>query len=139
MSNLEKQLNRAVTEGRPDRMGPWRKIIVIVEGIYSMEGHFCRLREIVALKKKYRAYLYLDEAHSIGAVGSSGRGVTELLGVPTREVDVMMGTFTKSFGSAGGYVAASQGVIDVLRRSAPGSIFATAMAPPCAAQALMAL
>lgn len=118
---------------------PWRKIFVVVEGIYSMEGDFCRLREIVTLKNRYGAYLYLDEAHSIGAVGATGRGVTELLGVPTEEVDVMMGTFTKSFGSAGGYVAASKAVISALRRQAPGCVFGGAMAPPCAAQALMAL
>lgn len=64
-----------------------------------------RLPEIVALKKKYKAYLYLDEAHSIGAVGPSGRGVTELFGVNPADVDMMMGTFTKSFGAAGGYIA----------------------------------
>lgn len=64
-----------------------------------------RLAEIVALKKRYKAYLYLDEAHSIGAVGPSGRGVTELTGVNPADVDVMMGTFTKSFGAAGGYIA----------------------------------
>lgn len=70
-----------------------------------MEGSVVRLAEIVALKKKYKAYLYLDEAHSIGAVGPSGRGVTELAGVNPADVDVMMGTFTKSFGAAGGYIA----------------------------------
>lgn len=70
-----------------------------------MEGSVVRLAEIVALKKKYKAYLYLDEAHSIGAVGPSGRGVTELTGVNPADVDVMMGTFTKSFGAAGGYIA----------------------------------
>lgn len=64
-----------------------------------------RLPEIVALKKKYKAYLYLDEAHSIGAVGPTGRGVTELFGVNPADVDVLMGTFTKSFGAAGGYIA----------------------------------
>lgn len=64
-----------------------------------------RLPEIVALKKKYKAYLYLDEAHSIGAVGPTGRGVTELFGVNPADVDVLMGTFTKSFGAAGGYLA----------------------------------
>merc|ERR1740138_685803 len=138
MVALEAELRRATEQGQPDGK-PWRKVFVVVEGIYSMEGDFCRLREIVTLKNRYKAYLYLDEAHSIGAVGATGRGVTELLGVPTEEVDVMMGTFSKSFGSAGGYVAATQNVIDALRRSAPGSIFATAMAPPCAAQALMAL
>jgi serine palmitoyltransferase len=104
-----------------------------------MEGDFCRLREIVTLKNRYKAFLYLDEAHSIGAVGPSGRGVTELFGVPSSEVEVMMGTFTKSFGSAGGYVASSQAVIDALRQTAPGSVFASAMSPPCAAQAMAAL
>ncbi|CAJ1348955.1 unnamed protein product [Effrenium voratum] len=138
MRSLEKALQQAIEQGQPSGK-PWRKVFVVVEGIYSMEGDFCRLREIVSLKNKYGAYLYLDEAHSIGAVGPCGRGVTELLGVPTAEVDVMMGTFTKSFGSAGGYVAASKEVIAQLRRVAPGSVFAGAMAPPCAAQALQAL
>jgi 7-keto-8-aminopelargonate synthetase-like enzyme len=138
MADLEAELRRAVEEGQPGGK-PWRKVFVVVEGIYSMEGDFCRLREIVTLKNRYKAYLYLDEAHSIGAVGATGRGVTELLGVPTEEVDVMMGTFTKSFGSAGGYVAASKEVISALRRNAPGSASASAMAPPCAAQALAAL
>jgi len=139
MTDLEAQLKRAVEEGQPGGGEPWRKIFVVVEGIYSMEGDFCRLREIVTLKNRYKAFLYLDEAHSIGAVGPNGRGVTELFGVPTSEVDVMMGTFTKSFGSAGGYVAASKEVIAALRANAPGSVFASAMAPPCAAQALQAL
>mmetsp|Transcript_131469 Transcript_131469/g.327846 ORF Transcript_131469/g.327846 Transcript_131469/m.327846 type:complete len:1091 (+) Transcript_131469:70-3342(+) len=140
MPALEAELKRAVTDGQPGAAAgkPWRKIFIVVEGIYSMEGDFCRLREIVTLKNRYKAFLYLDEAHSIGAVGPSGRGVSELLGVPTSEVDIMMGTFTKSFGSAGGYVAASRAVIDALRRNAPGSVFASAMSPPCAAQALAA-
>jgi serine palmitoyltransferase len=136
MTALESALQK-VQEGQPGG-APWRKVFIVVEGIYSMEGDFCRLREIVALKKKYRAYLYLDEAHSIGAVGATGRGVTELLGVPTSDVDIMMGTFTKSFGSAGGYVASSRAVIDALRQMAPGSFFASAMSPPCAAQAIAA-
>lgn len=64
-----------------------------------------RLPEIVSLKKKYKAYLYLDEAHSIGAVGATGRGVVEYFGMSPDDVDVLMGTFTKSFGAAGGYIA----------------------------------
>lgn len=140
MVALETELKKATEEGQPGTDGkPWRKVFIVVEGIYSMEGDFCRLRDIVTLKNRYRAYLYLDEAHSIGAVGATGRGVTELFGVPTSEVDVMMGTFTKSFGSAGGYIASSRAVIDSIRQSAPGSVFAAAMSPPCAAQALTAL
>lgn len=64
-----------------------------------------RLPEVIALKKQYRAYLYLDEAHSIGALGTRGRGVVDYFGLDPRDVEVMMGTFTKSFGAAGGYIA----------------------------------
>lgn len=70
-----------------------------------MEGSIVHLPEIVALKKKYKAYLYLDEAHSIGAIGPTGRGVVEYFGMNPDDVDVLMGTFTKSFGAAGGYIA----------------------------------
>lgn len=71
----------------------------------SMEGSIVRLPEVIALKKRYQAYLYLDEAHSIGALGPRGRGVVDYFGLDTSDVDVMMGTFTKSFGAAGGYIA----------------------------------
>ena len=80
-----------------------------------MEGSICALREIVELKKKYKFYLYLDEAHSIGALGPSGRGVCDLLNVNTEDVDLMMGTFTKSFGAAGGYIAGNKVKLVVLR------------------------
>jgi len=133
MVDLEQTLKDATLSGK------WRKIWIIVEGIYSMEGGFCRLRQVVALKTKYRAYLWLDEAHSIGAVGPTGRGVTELLKIPTNHIDVMMGTFTKSFGSAGGYIASDSSLINQVRRQSVGHNFATGMAPLCAAQALAAL
>lgn len=71
----------------------------------SMEGSIVRLPEVIDLKKRYRAYLYLDEAHSIGALGSRGRGVVDYFGLDPYDVDVLMGTFTKSFGAAGGYIA----------------------------------
>ena len=67
-----------------------------------------RLPEVVALKKKYKAYIFLDEAHSIGAMGPNGRGVTDYFGVDPADIDIMMGTFTKSFGAAGGYIAATK-------------------------------
>ena len=73
-----------------------------------MEGSLAKLKEAVALKKKYKAYLYLDEAHSIGAMGPNGRGVTDYFGADPADIDIMMGTFTKSFGAAGGYIAASK-------------------------------
>ena len=73
-----------------------------------MEGSIVKLAEVIALKKKYKAYLYLDEAHSIGAMGPRGRGVTDYWGCDPKDVDIMMGTFTKSFGSAGGYIAGTK-------------------------------
>lgn len=70
-----------------------------------MEGSICRLPELIQLKKKYKAYLYMDEAHSIGAMGKHGRGIVDYFNVDAEEIDILMGTFTKSFGSAGGYIA----------------------------------
>ena len=79
-------------EGQPATHRSWKKILIIVEGVYSMEGSIVRLPEIIAIKKKYRAYLYLDEAHSIGAVGPSGRGVVDHWGCDYKDVDILMGT-----------------------------------------------
>ena len=73
-----------------------------------MEGSIVRLPEVIDLKKKYKAYLYLDEAHSIGALGPNGRGVVDYFGLDAKDVDIMMGTFTKSFGAVGGYIAGTR-------------------------------
>lgn len=137
-AHLEKVLREAISGGQPRTHVPWRKIIVLVEGVYSMEGEVCRLAEIVAVKAKYKAYLYLDEAHSIGALGLNGRGCCEQAGVNPADVDILMGTFTKSFGSCGGYVAGSEDFIASLRIYAP-AMHAVTMAPAAAEQALSAL
>jgi serine palmitoyltransferase len=73
-----------------------------------MEGSIACLPEILRLKKKYKAYVYLDEAHSIGAVGNKGRGIVDYFGLDPKDIDIRMGTFTKSFGSAGGYIGGSK-------------------------------
>ncbi|KAG7560139.1 Aminotransferase class I/classII [Arabidopsis thaliana x Arabidopsis arenosa] len=109
---------------------------VVVEGIYSMEGEICHLPEIVSICKKYKAYVYLDEAHSIGAIGKTGRGVCELLGVDTSDVDIMMGTFTKSFGSCGGYIAGSKDLIQYLKYHCPAHLYATSISTPAAQQVI---
>ena len=101
-----------------------------------MEGSICKLREIIALKKKYKAYLFLDEAHSIGALGPRGRGAVDFFGLDARDVDVMMGTFTKSFGSAGGYIAGSRDMVDYLKHASGGMIYASAM-PAAVAQQII--
>ncbi|XP_036402760.1 serine palmitoyltransferase 3 isoform X1 [Megalops cyprinoides] len=139
MQSLERMLREAVSAGQPRTHRPWKKILIVVEGIYSMEGSIVRLPEIVALKKKYKAYLYLDEAHSIGAVGSTGRGVTEHFGIDPSDVDVLMGTFTKSFGAAGGYIAGKKELIDYLRSHSHSAVYATAMSPPVAEQIIRAM
>ncbi|XP_068424223.1 serine palmitoyltransferase 3 isoform X2 [Clinocottus analis] len=139
MHSLEKMLREAVCSGQPRTHRPWKKILIMVEGIYSMEGSVVRLPEIIALKKKYKAYLYLDEAHSIGAVGPSGRGVSELFNVNPADVDVMMGTFTKSFGAAGGYIAGKKELVDYLRSHSHSAVYASAMSPPVTEQILRAM
>jgi serine palmitoyltransferase len=122
-----------------DRKHSYGKILIIVEGVYSMEGDLPPLREIVELKQKYHAYLWLDEAHSIGAVGPTGRGVCEQLNVHPSNVDICMGTFTKSFGSVGGYVASSTELIDALKQSTAAHVHSASLAPAACAQVLHAL
>ena len=128
-ADLELTLREAIVYGQPRTRRPWNRIMVVVEGIYSMEGEYCDLRNIVSVSKKYGAYVYLDEAHSIGAMGPSGRGCCEYTGVDPSEVDILMGTFTKSFGGMGGYVAADKRVIDMLRKECAGSAYHNSLSP----------
>lgn len=139
MQSLEKLLRDAIVQGQPRTHRPWRKILILVEGIYSMEGSIVRLPEVIALKKKYKAYLYLDEAHSIGALGPSGRGVVDYFGLDPRDVDIMMGTFTKSFGGAGGYIGGTKILIDYLRKHSHSTAYATSMSPPVAEQIITSM
>ncbi|XP_073484362.1 serine palmitoyltransferase 3-like isoform X1 [Aquarana catesbeiana] len=136
MKNLEKLLREAVIRGQPRSHRAWKKILIVVEGIYSMEGSIIRLPEIVALKKKYKAYLYLDEAHSIGAVGATGRGVVEYFGTDPADIDVLMGTFTKSFSASGGYIAGKRELVTYLRIHSHSAVYATSMSPSVAEQIL---
>ncbi|XP_039950773.1 serine palmitoyltransferase 2 isoform X1 [Bactrocera tryoni] len=135
MPDLERVLRHNVVHGNPKAGGkPWKKILILVEGVFSMEGSIVRLPEIIALKKKYKAYLYLDEAHSIGAMGPNGGGAVDYFGVDPNDVDILMGTFTKSFGSAGGYIAGSKRLIDYLRTNSHAHCYASSMSPPIAQQ-----
>ncbi|KAJ2559839.1 serine palmitoyltransferase component [Coemansia sp. RSA 1933] len=132
--SLERELRRCISQGQPRTHRPWKKILVVVEGLYSMEGELCCLPEIVELRRKYGFYLFVDEAHSIGALGKRGRGVCDHFGVDPREVDVLMGTFTKSFGAAGGYIAGSRALIDYMRLHSHSAVYAEAMSVPVLAQ-----
>ncbi len=134
VDNLEKILRKAVIQGHPRTRRPWKKILIVVEGVYSMEGTIVKLPEILAIKNKYGAYLYLDEAHSIGAMGPNGRGVVDHFGLNPKDIDIMMGTFTKSFGASGGYIAGSKPLIDFLRRQSHASAYPASMSAPVVAQ-----
>mmetsp|Transcript_6074 Transcript_6074/g.9311 ORF Transcript_6074/g.9311 Transcript_6074/m.9311 type:complete len:601 (-) Transcript_6074:94-1896(-) len=127
--HLESILREAIIMGRPRTRRPWNKILVIVEGIYSMEGEYCDLPNVVRVSKKYGAYVYLDEAHSVGAMGPTGRGCAEYTGVDPADIDIMMGTFTKSFGGMGGYISGSSDIINFLRRKCAGSAFHNSLSP----------
>jgi serine palmitoyltransferase len=139
MKSLEKLLREVISQGQPRTHRPWKKILVIVEGLYSMEGSMCNLPALLELKKKYKFYLFVDEAHSIGALGPQGRGVCDYFGVDPRKIDILMGTFTKSFGAAGGYVAGSKTVIDRIRLRSAAGPYAEAMAPAVLTQTVAAM
>uniref|UniRef100_A0A7S1BVM8 serine C-palmitoyltransferase n=1 Tax=Corethron hystrix TaxID=216773 RepID=A0A7S1BVM8_9STRA len=132
-AHLEEVLRDAILNGR--NLG---KILVIVEGIYSMEGEYADLNSIVPICRQYGAFIYLDEAHSIGASGASGRGCCEHCGIDTSQVDVFMGTFTKSFGAMGGYIAGNQEVVDHLRNISAASRCLSSMSPVVCQQIITA-
>ncbi|KAI9507272.1 pyridoxal phosphate-dependent transferase [Russula earlei] len=136
MESLESLLREVISQGQPKTHRPWKKILLVVEGLYSMEGTLVNLPKIMELKKKYKFCLFVDEAHSIGAMGPNGRGVADYFGINPQSIDILMGTFTKSFGAAGGYVAGSKALIDRLRLRGHGSVYAESMTPPVLTQIL---
>ncbi|CAF1362106.1 unnamed protein product [Adineta ricciae] len=139
MNHLERLLRESIVSGQPRTHRMWKKILIIVEGVYSMEGSLCKLPELIELKKKYRAYLYLDEAHSIGAMGLRGRGVVDYWKCDVNDVDILMGTFTKSFAAAGGYIAGKKDLIDHIRVTSHSTAYATSMSPPVVEQIVSVL
>ncbi|TFK75595.1 serine palmitoyltransferase 2 [Pluteus cervinus] len=139
MKALENLLREVISQGQPKTHRPWKKILVIVEGLYSMEGTMADLPALVELRKKYKFYLFIDEAHSIGALGPHGRGVVDYFGIDPSSVDVLMGTFTKSFGAAGGYIAGSKTLIDHLRVHGHSGAHAESMTPPVLTQVIASM
>ncbi|KAF5092385.1 hypothetical protein D0Z00_004613 [Geotrichum galactomycetum] len=134
MKNLEKVLREQIAQGQPRTHRPWKKILIIVEGLYSMEGTICNLPGLIRLRDKYKFYLFVDEAHSVGAMGPDGRGVCNYFSIPTSKVDILMGTLTKSFGATGGYVAADRHIIERIKVNGLGSVYSEGSAPPVLAQ-----
>lgn len=115
------------------------RVLVVVEGIYSMDGDFPDLPEFVAVKRKHRALLMVDEAHSIGVMGHTGRGIAEHFGMDPSDVDLWMGTLSKALASCGGYVAGAASLMEYLKHSVPGFVYSVGMPPASCAAALQAL
>ena len=119
------ELNRILKDNRND----YRRVLIAIEGLYSMDGDFPELPRFVEIKNRYKAWLYVDEAHSIGTLGDTGRGVAEMFGVDRNDVECWMGTLSKSFGSCGGFIAGKKQLIEYLRYTTPGYVFAAGMPP----------
>lgn len=129
MASLEKELQKC----RPDAVK-----LIVVDGVFSMEGDLAKLPEIVRLKEKYNASIMVDEAHGLGVFGRQGRGVCDHFGL-TDQVDVIMGTFSKSLASIGGFVAADKDTINWLRHNSRSYIFSASNTPAATAAAMAAL
>ena len=113
-------------------------ILIITDGVFSMSGEICKLPEIVKLAKKYGARVMVDDSHGLGVLGKNGRGTAEYFDLED-DVDIYMGTFSKSLASLGGYMAANQRVIDFVRHTSRPYIFSASMTPASAACALASL
>jgi 8-amino-7-oxononanoate synthase len=130
MEKLEKMLQRAQDDGGG--------ILIVVDGVYSMEGDVCNLPSVVELANRYGARLMVDEAHGVGVLGARGAGATELFGLED-QVDLRMGTFSKSLASCGGFIAGDREVVDYLRISSRSFIFSASGVPASVGAALAAL
>jgi 8-amino-7-oxononanoate synthase len=120
------------------REHPEARLVVVTESVFSMDGDRAPLRELVELKKRFEAILLLDEAHAVGVVGTHGRGLAAELGLE-KEIDLQMGTLSKSLGVSGGYICGSRNLIDWLINRARSFIFSTAPPPALAAAATAAI
>ncbi len=117
----------------------YENVLIVVEGLYSMDGDWCDLAELIRIKSRHQAWLMVDEAHAFGVLGQTGRGLAEHTGVDPRAVEIWMGTLSKTLAGCGGYIAGSEALIDYLKHRAPGFVFSVGLAAPVAASALKAL
>ncbi len=129
MESLEKQLQKCA----PDKVK-----LIVTDGVFSMEGDVANLPKIVELAKKYDATVMVDEAHGIGVFGKGGRGTCDHFGV-TKDVDLVMGTFSKSFASLGGFIATDKEITNFLRHHSRSYIFTASITPASTAAALAAI
>lgn len=117
----------------------YRRVLVVVEGIYSMDGDYADVPKFIGLAKRHKSLLMVDEAHSLGVMGETGRGIGEHYGVDPADVDIWMATLSKAFGSCGGLIAGSSALIRWLKYTVPGFVYSIGLPPPAAGAALGAL
>jgi 8-amino-7-oxononanoate synthase len=117
----------------------YRRVLLVIEGIYSMDGDFADLPRFIDVAKRHGALLMVDEAHSIGVMGPTGRGIGEHFGVDASDVDIWMGTLSKSLGSCGGYIAGSRVLVEWLKYTVPGFVYSVGLPPAAAGAALAAI
>lgn len=117
----------------------YERVLIVLEGIYSMDGDCPDLARFVEVKRRHRALLMVDEAHSFGVLGDTGLGLREHAGIEPGDVDVWMGTLSKSLAGCGGFIAGERALVEHLKCAAPGFVYSVGMAPPLAAAALAAL
>jgi 8-amino-7-oxononanoate synthase len=117
----------------------YERVLIVIEGLYSMDGDVPDLPQFVEIKRRHRAFLMVDEAHSMGVLGRSGGGIQEHFGLSGADVDIWMGTLSKALASCGGYIAGSSALVEHLKCAAQGFLYSVGMPPPAAAAALTAL
>jgi len=122
-----------------DLRGDYRRVLVAIEGVYSTDGDIPDLPRFIEVTKRHKAFLMVDEAHSAGVLGPHGRGIGEYFGVDPQDVDLWMGTLSKSFGSCGGYIAGCRALVEYLKYTAPGFVYSVGISPANAAAALAAI
>ena len=121
LDDLERQLEEV--------RGQYRNVLIVVEGLYSMDGDIPDLPRLVEMKEAHDAWLLVDEAHSYGVLGATGRGLCEHFDIDPRRIELTVGTLSKSFVSSGGFICAEQGVIDWLRFTLPGFVYSVGLSP----------
>lgn len=117
----------------------FERVLIVIEGIYSMDGDYPELPRFVELRNRHKCFLMVDEAHSLGVMGKRGHGIREHFGLRGSDVDIWMGTLSKTLAGCGGYIAGEHALIEHLKFLAPGFLYSVGMAPPLAAASLAAL
>lgn len=122
-----------------DKRHQFERVVIIVEGLYSMDGDFPDLKRLVQLKQQHRVFLMVDEAHSFGVLGNSGKGLRELADVDATDVDIWMGTLSKTLSGCGGFIAGESALVENLRHLSPGFLYSVGIPAPIAAAAIKSL